>query len=49
MDDPHDDWHPVFSYSVGKVFRHAIGIYYNPQFELCDDCSHWVTTTQRNG
>jgi len=42
-DDPCDDWHPSFSYSIGRLFRHATGINHNPQFDLCDDCQHWVT------
>lgn len=42
MDDPHDDWHTVFTYKIGKLLRLATGIDYNPQFDLCDDCSHWI-------
>lgn len=40
-EDPCDDWWNAFSFRIGRMMRHAIGIDYNPQFDLCDDCSHW--------
>lgn len=40
-EDPCDDWWNAFSFRIGRLMRHAIGIDYNPQFDLCDDCTHW--------
>lgn len=40
--DPCDNWHQSFSYSIGRLLRHATGRDYSPQFDLCDDCSHWI-------
>lgn len=41
-DDPCDDWWPHWLDYRPRLLRLPTGTDYNPQFDLCDDCQHWV-------